>query len=161
MKKLILIFFLFILVSFTIDRENYNFIGNWIGTKYKFGGISKSGIDCSGFTKVLYDSVYNINLPRTASQQYKFTKRISKNKLTCGDLVFFKSPSSITGWHVGVYLSNDSFIHAANKKSGVKISCLNDLSYKKRYLGAGRVIADTNRILYKQFIEYTYSINNI
>ena len=161
MKRLIFIFLLFILVSFSISKRNYNFIKDWMGVEYKFGGTTKSGIDCSAFTKALYDSLYDIKLPRTASQQYKFTKRINKSNLKCGDLVFFKSSYSLSGWHVGVYISNDSFIQSANKKSGVKISSLKDNSYRKNYIGGGRVKLDTNHILYQQFVEYTNSINNI
>ena len=113
----------------------YRFSKEWIGLPYKMGGTSKSGIDCSAFSKTLYQNVYNIKIPRTAAQQYNFVKKIKKSELISGDLIFFKGKS----WHVGVYLSNGYFIHASNKKTGVKISSLTSNYYTSVYLSGGRI----------------------
>ena len=82
-------------------------------------------------------TVYGINVPRTAQQQYDFSKHINDNDLQEGDLVFFKSGHSIT--HVGLYMGNYKFVNASTS-SGVMISDLNDNYWSKKYAGAGRVI---------------------
>ena len=68
----------------------------------------------------------------------KETKRILKDSLTTGDIVFFRSNLSPSGWHCGLYLGNGTFAHAANKKEGVKISSLSEPRYLRSYKGAGR-----------------------
>lgn len=55
------------------NESLWSFVSNWLGTKYKFGGMTKSGIDCSGFTKLLYKYVFDVEIPRTAQLQYKAT----------------------------------------------------------------------------------------
>ncbi|HEY4875555.1 MAG TPA: NlpC/P60 family protein [Puia sp.] len=115
------------------------FMEEWYGAKYHFGGNSKDGIDCSAFASLLMTSVYGINnLPRMAKDQYVATSRISKKRLREGDLVFFhtygKKKKKVT--HVGVYLCNNKFVHAS--VSGVMISDLSDGYYSKHYVGAGR-----------------------
>ncbi len=117
----------------TNDPVLNNFVKNWVGTKYCWGGNTKNGIDCSGFSKALYDSVYHIELPRTAKDQYYFVKNTKKDSLMSGRLLFFKTNKG-HGWHVGVYLRNGYFIHSANKKSGVIITLLNKKYYLKRLL---------------------------
>ena len=116
------------------------FMEEWCGAKYHYGGSSKDGIDCSAFASLLMSSVYGINnLPRMSKDQYIATSRVSKKKLRQGDLVFFhtygKRKKSVT--HVGVYLCNNKFVHASI--SGVMISDLSEGYYDKHYVGAGRV----------------------
>jgi cell wall-associated NlpC family hydrolase len=113
-----------------------SFLENWYGTPYQFGGDNKTGIDCSAFTCLLMDSVYNITLPRTAKNQYNSSQKIRREDLTQGDLVFFNTTGGIS--HVGVYLANNKFVHAA-ASSGVMISDLDEAYFKKRYIGAARV----------------------
>ncbi len=113
-----------------------SFLESWYGTPYKFGGADRLGIDCSAFCSQLMDSVYGIALPRTAQSQFEMGVRIKKNQLQQGDLVFFNTTGGIS--HVGVYLANDKFVHAATS-AGVMISDLNDMYYKKRFIGARRV----------------------
>lgn len=112
------------------------FMEDWYGTPYQFGGDSKKGIDCSAFTCLLMDSVYDVTLPRTAKSQYNSSTKIRKEDLIQGDLVFFNTTGGIS--HVGVYLSNNKFIHAS-ASSGVMISDLDDAYFKRRYIGAARV----------------------
>ena len=140
MKK-ILIFLLFIItVSFTVVNTSIpETIKEWIGVPYRYGGTTKKGIDCSGLTQQLYKEIYDTKLPRTASQQWKVTERINKDSLQQGDLVFFKSKRSPSGWHVGFYLGEGKFIHSPGRKDKVKISNLEDKYYSKMYKGAGRI----------------------
>ena len=120
------------------------FIDNWFGTRYKLGGTTKRGIDCSALTGALLLAVYGFNLPRTARQQYDATDHIDKDELQEGDLVFFNTHGGVS--HVGVYLENDYFLHASTH--GVTISSLDDHYYAKRFICGGRVednkMVDTN-----------------
>lgn len=175
MKKTITLVFAFIFSicanakplgdSITIQKTYLSeFVKNWVGVKYVRGGITKYGVDCSGFSKVLYDSVYNTSIPRTAKSQYAFTKRINKNDLIEGDLVFFRTKSR-SGWHVGVYLFDGFFVHSENRRSGVKISNLGNSYYKKTYVGAGRIKdsehTTEDTVLHNQFRDYVeWLINN-
>src|SRR5690606_38040465 len=69
----------------------FGFIEDWFGTRYKYGGETKKGIDCSALTGTLLLAVYGFAVPRTARQQYEATQRIEKNELNEGDLVFFNT----------------------------------------------------------------------
>jgi lipoprotein Spr len=148
MKKLITLIILFSFnYSFaqqlpieTTNNSLDSFIKYWIGKPYQLGGNSEAGIDCSNFVVKLYNKVYNsFSLSGTCRYLWKETQRITKDVLVEGDLVFFNSPQSPSGWHVGVYLGNNQFIHAANTKEGVKISSLDEPFYKEHYKGGGRL----------------------
>jgi cell wall-associated NlpC family hydrolase len=115
-----------------------SFVMEWYGIKYQLGGNTKNGIDCSQFAKKLYWEVYGKKLNNTCAEQWKQTNRIKKDSLMVGDIVFFRSTQSPSGWHCGVYLGRDTFVHAANKKEGVKISSLSEPRYLSSYKGAGR-----------------------
>jgi lipoprotein Spr len=115
------------------------FINEWLGVRYRLGGSTKKGIDCSQFTKRLYRDVYNLSLQDVAYKQWNQTKRIKKDSLQVGDIVFFRSKQSPSGWHCGIYIGNNRFVHAANKSEGVKISTLDEPRYLRSYKGAGRL----------------------
>lgn len=114
----------------------YNFIEEWYGTTYRMGGTTKKGIDCSAFSGTLLSSIFSYSVPRTAREQFKVCERIDKENLSTGDLVFFNTRGGIS--HVGVYLTNDRFVHSSST-NGVTISNLNDSYYSKRFISAGRV----------------------
>ena len=113
------------------------FIDDWYFTRYRYGGSSKRGIDCSAFTAALLNNVFRESLPRTCREQYHATERIKKTELQQGDLVFFSIRKGIS--HVGVYLMNNKFIHASTSH-GVMISDLHESYFSRRYAGAGRFI---------------------
>jgi lipoprotein Spr len=116
-----------------------SFVMGWYGVKYKLGGSTKSGIDCSQFTKKLYWEVYGRKLGNNCAEQWKQTKRVEKDSLLVGDIIFFRSTQSPSGWHCGLYLGNSTFAHATNRNEGVKISSLFEPRYFKSYKGAGRL----------------------
>ena len=116
-----------------------SFVMEWYGVKYRLGGSTKRGIDCSQFTKKLYREVYGMRLGDNCAEQWRQTYRVKKDSLKVGDIVFFRSRQSPSGWHCGLYLGNDTFAHAANKKEGVKISSLFEPRYLRSYKGAGRL----------------------
>jgi Cell wall-associated hydrolases (invasion-associated proteins) len=121
------------------DEKLLEILEYWYGTRYRYGGETRKGIDCSAFTQAFMASYFDYQLPRTAEEQYAASKRIKKKKLRQGDLVFFKTRGPKGGiTHVGVYLMNNRFVHAATS-SGVRISDLNEDYYKTKYAGAGRI----------------------
>jgi lipoprotein Spr len=127
------------------DNKLLELIESWYGTKYKFGGDSRDGVDCSGFTRAFMLSYEDITLPRRSEDQYLKSTRIKKKKLRQGDLVFFKTRGAKGGIsHVGVYLCNNKFVHAATS-SGVMISDLDEDYYKARYVSGGRVMQPSTK----------------
>jgi lipoprotein Spr len=117
----------------------HSFVMEWYGVKYRLGGSTKKGIDCSQFTKKLYWEVYGKRLGKNCAEQWKQTSRINKDSLVVGDIIFFRSRQSPSGWHCGLYLGDGMFVHAANKIEGVKISSLSEPRYLRGYKGAGRL----------------------
>lgn len=102
----------------------------WKGTRYELGGLSKSGVDCSGFVYIAYLKRFNLELPRTTINQIRAGYSVDKSELNPGDLVFFRTGEDSR--HVGIYLDNGKFMHASSSK-GVMISRLNNRYWKKHY----------------------------
>ena len=127
------------------DEERYGLIKQaktLLGVPYKLGGDNLAGIDCSAFVKKMFSSV-DVALPRTAREQYGVGKRISREELTMGDLVFFKTKRyEQYPTHVGIFMGNGQFIHAsALNKGGVRIDSLSSDFYNARFIGGSRVKA--------------------
>ena len=109
-----------------------------LGTAYQWGGTSKKqGFDCSGLTSFVYKKA-DINIPRTARDQYAFTQRIARSQLQPGDLIFFKIRSRKID-HVGIYIGDNRFIHAPRTGEHVTFARLNNTYWRKHFAGAGRV----------------------
>lgn len=111
---------------------------SYLGVPYRYGGGSKNGIDCSGFTVNVYRSSLGITLPRTAGEQFQAGAAVPGDGLQFGDLVFFNTTGNGIS-HVGIYLEDDLFAHAS-VTYGVTISSLESSYYRKRYIGAKRVV---------------------
>lgn len=111
------------------------------GGKYVWGGTRPSGFDCSGYVQYIYNK-HGISLPRTAFAQSRTGKPVDKNNLRAGDLLFFLTDKNrgIPVTHVGIYLGNGEFIHAASKDKGIIVSPLNYGSYANIFVGAKRVL---------------------
>jgi len=105
------------------------------GVPYVYGGTSRSGFDCSGYTQYVFKGS-GISLPRTTFEQFRVGSSVNKAQLQAGDLVFFTTYAKGAS-HVGIYIGGGSFVHASN--SGVIISSLGSSYYSSRYLGARRV----------------------
>ncbi len=119
----------------------YQFIDDWYGTRYKWGGMDNNGIDCSAFSQKLYDEVFGLELDRTSRQQHRQSTRVKDiDKATEGDLIFFRIHRLAIS-HVGVYLANGYFVHASRSR-GVVISSLNNKYWSGRYAGCGRMVRD-------------------
>ena len=113
--------------------EHYN---QWRGVRYQEGGMSKQGVDCSGFVHLAYRNKLNRKIPRSTELLSKSGKEIQSSSMRPGDLVFFK-----TGWkkrHVGIYISEGKFMHASSSR-GVMISKLNNPYWSEAFWMARRL----------------------
>lgn len=113
-------------------------IMEWLGTPYRFGGLTERGIDCSAFVQKIYLISNNIHLPRTAQNQFSIGLMLNKNQLQFGDLVFFHTRRHAYASHVGIYLGDNLFAHASSKY-GVTVSSLESTYYSNRFIGARRL----------------------
>lgn len=120
----------------------YNEGARWLGVPHKLGGSTKRGVDCSGFVAIVYREVYGKSLSRSSADMLKHDcRKVSRDKLKEGDLVFFKTTRggkrSVPN-HVGIYLKNGRFIHTSTS-SGVMVSSLSEPYYTRTWLSGGRV----------------------
>lgn len=118
----------------------YAEVSLWLGTPYRYGGMTKKGTDCSGFTMQVYKKVYRKNTPRSTSglAKAKYSK-VAKRNLKAGDLVLFatgKKKREIT--HAGIYLKDGMFIHASTSR-GVMVNHIDEDYYKRTWVRAARV----------------------
>lgn len=110
----------------------------YLGTPYRHGGISPAtGFDCSGFVYYLYGATFQQRIPRMPNDMAREGMVVARSDLKTGDLVFFGSATTFT--HVGIYVGNDSFIHATHKGSPVQITHLDSDYYRQRYVTAVRL----------------------
>jgi lipoprotein Spr len=119
------------------DKTLANFISDWYGVTYKYGGSDKHGIDCSHFAARLYADVYNKKIMGAANSIEPLTTSVKVEELQVGDLVFFKIQQNKVS-HVGVYIGDNKFVHASTQR-GVIISDLNEAYYKKYFYKAGKL----------------------
>jgi len=119
------------------DKTLANFISDWYGTIYKYGGADKHGIDCSHFAAKLYADVYKKTITGPASSIELETMGVKATDIQEGNLVFFKINGETVS-HVGVYVGDNKFVHASTKR-GVIISDLNEPYYKKYFYKAGKL----------------------
>lgn len=112
---------------------------SYLGTPYMYGGNTKEGIDCSGFTARVYESGASQQLPRSAKGQFGVGSPVAKSNLAFGDLVFFNTTGRRPS-HVGIYIEDDLFAHASVTR-GVTFSSLESTYYRKRFVGARRIVS--------------------
>ena len=116
-----------------LKKSAYGFLG----TRYRFGGSSRSGIDCSSFVQHVFREL-EVSLPRTAREQFEVGNAVAPGNLQKGDLIFFSTYASYPS-HVGIYLGNNKMIHASSRDRRVVISSINTSYYRSRFLGAKRI----------------------
>ncbi|GJL62900.1 MAG: peptidase P60 [Nitrospirales bacterium] len=119
-----------------VKRSLYAQLEEWDDVEYDYGGLSKDGVDCSGFVFLTYQSHFGVTLPRTAAQQSSVGRPVAQRHLRPGDLVFFKIGRRTQ--HVGIFVEGRQFIHAS-KSRGVMMSSLDDVYWSKKYWKAKRV----------------------
>ncbi len=111
---------------------------SWIGTRYAYGGMDRSGVDCSGFVHQVYKNALDIKLPRNSAKQQEYCNAIHRRELQIGDLVFFTVRGGSKVGHVGIYIGDDKMIHASTS-SGVIITHLDNPYFKSNYFSSGRI----------------------
>ncbi len=120
-----------------ITTALYSEYKKWYKTPYKYGGLSKNGIDCSAFVQLSFKNAFNISIPRMAKDQAKKGYRVSKKEVKEGDLVFFKTGYNTR--HSGIIIEKDKFMHVSTKR-GVSISSLNNPYWKSKYWQSRRIL---------------------
>lgn len=116
--------------SAQIKQALYSQYNDWQGVRYQSGGLTRAGIDCSGFVHITFKSKLGFSLPRTSEMQARLGNEVKKDELRVGDLIFFRT-GKISN-HVGIYLEKNRFLHASQKK-GVTISSLDNAYWKSSY----------------------------
>ncbi len=115
------------------------------GVRYRFGGSTRSGLDCSGLVTNAFNDASSINLPRSSSDMAKIGDKINKDDAQRGDLIFFRTGKGSRISHVGIIteVSNDEikFIHSSTTK-GVIVSTTKEDYYKRRFVQINRVLLD-------------------
>lgn len=136
-------------------------IRRYMGVRYRLGGTTRKGVDCSGFNAAVYRAA-GVTLPRTAEDQYGEGRSVDQDELQFGDMVFFNTkPGATTPMaclagrfcprsdvpftygvtHTGVYVGGGRFAHASSSH-GVSYARLEDDYWRKRYIGARRILDD-------------------
>ena len=110
---------------------------DYLGRPYRGASKYDPGLDCSRFTKEVFEKFARITLPRTAAQQFESGRPVHREQLFYGDLVFFNTDGGIS--HVGIYVGNSEFIHSSSS-SGIIISKMFEHYWGKRYVGGRRIL---------------------
>ena len=118
-------------------RALYSQFEEWEAVRYRWGGLAKTGIDCSGFVYLTFRDRFGINLPRTSWQLAQLGKDVPQWGLRTGDLVFFKTGRRQN--HVGIYLERRRFLHVSTRK-GVTISSLDNVYWSGKYWKSVRIV---------------------
>jgi len=119
------------------ERELFvKMVKSYEGVPYKLGGNSMRGIDCSAFTKKVY-GVFNIDLPRTAREQLQQGKRVGRDNLDTGDLVFFQTRRNRI--HVGIFLGGSEFFHLSSRNRAGKVDKIDSSYFSTRFICGVRV----------------------
>lgn len=134
-------------------------VKKYLGIPYRSGGTTKKGMDCSGFTRIVYDQLLGLELPKNSTSQFRFAEmeKVNSGDLQTGDLIFFGNSKKKRVNHVGVYLSDGQFIHASSSQ-GITVSSLENRYWKKRFVGSKRHMAlsssqDTDELLFESHVE--------
>lgn len=126
--------------SLTSTSQNrlQSVVSSCLSSPYRSGGMSRAGFDCSGFVCVVFKEVFDILLPHSSREMYKYGRKMSLRNASAGDLVFFKTRRIGRIDHVGIYMGDGRFAHAS-VKHGVIYSALEESYYAKRFASVRRI----------------------
>lgn len=148
-----LVIYLTPMTTYADELENRGLIGRYgvniqelimkglefVGVPYKFGGNSvESGLDCSGFVRLVFKESSGIDLPRTAAEQSQVGTKVALSDLKPGDLVFFNTMRRANS-HVGIYLGNNQFVHAPRTGAEITVENMEQKYWQTRFNGARRL----------------------
>lgn len=122
------------------NTEIYRYAVGLLGTRYKFGGESINGIDCSSFVQNVFE-LAGYKMPRTAREQARYGYFVRKEDLKPGDLLFFATYASFPS-HVGIYIGEGRMIHASSRGNKVEVTSIDQGYYQRRFLFAKRIPAN-------------------
>lgn len=124
-----------------LGEEIAEYALNYVGCRYVRGGQGPRKFDCSGFVYYVYKHFGYTLKPGAKNQWSLLDERVSKSELLPGDLLFFSKNGRASGiFHIGIYIGDGQFVHAANPRKGLIVSGIDEAWYANRYLGAKRVI---------------------
>jgi len=124
----------------TISRRVIKLARTMLNIPYRFGGSTLRGLDCSAYVQRVFRLI-DLQIPRTAREQYTVGARIGRGDVQIGDLVFFRTYAAFPS-HVGIYLGDNLFIHASSMVRKVTIDSMDQSYYRKRFIGARRLVVD-------------------
>ncbi len=129
-----------LLQRYTVNIQDLVIKGlEFVGVPYRRGGNTvESGLDCSGFTRLVFLDSNGIDLPRTAAEQSQVGTKVSMEELKPGDLVFFNTMRRAYS-HVGIYLGNDQFVHAPKPGAEIRVENMHQSYWVSKYNGARRL----------------------
>lgn len=110
----------------------------YFGIRYRFGGTTPAGFDCSGFVRFMFGKVFDMQLPRSSREMSNIGTRVDRNELKPGDLVFFHNKGKRIN-HVGIFVGNGMFVHSSLSK-GITRSHLDDFYYDRHFSTGVRVL---------------------
>jgi len=119
-------------------RNLYTDIRQYLGIRYRFGGQTPAGFDCSGFVRFMFGKVFDMQLPRSSREMSALGSKVARSELKPGDLVFFQTRGKRIN-HVGIFVGNDTFVHSSLSK-GITRDNLSQRYYDLRFAGAVRVL---------------------
>lgn len=124
--------------SASTAKNFFTDLKKYFGIRYRFGGDSPAGFDCSGFVRFMFSKELNIDLPHSSRAMSAMGIQIDRSELRPGDLVFFKNSGDRIN-HVGIFIGNDTFIHASLSR-GIALDRLSSGYFLKRYATAVRIV---------------------
>jgi cell wall-associated NlpC family hydrolase len=110
----------------------------WLGVPYSYGGTTRGGVDCSGLVFNVYGK-FGVELPRSSRDMFGEGRAVNRGTMLPGDLVFFTNAAGKGITHVGIFVGGEDFIHSSTQR-GVITSSLQDVYYRKYYVGARKII---------------------
>ncbi len=119
------------------DSELEKVAFNYLSIPYRFGGNSRRGIDCSAFVQQVFREM-DVQLPRSAREQFRVGEKIDRDEMKKGDLIFFRTYARFPS-HVGIYLGDGKMIHASSRSRRVVVTSIDHPYYRKRFIGAKRI----------------------
>ena len=126
--------------TFAPGIELSEFAESFVGTPYRWGGASPAGFDCTGFVMWVF-SQFGVSLPHNEAGQLASGESVSADDLQPGDVLVFANTYRRGLSHVGIYVGDGQFVHAANERTGVIVSALWDSYWGPRLVGAARAIS--------------------
>jgi hypothetical protein len=124
-------------------------VRQYLGIRYRFGGTTPAGFDCSGFVRFMFGKVFDMQLPRSSREMSAIGMKVDRSELKPGDLVFFHNARNRIN-HVGIFVGNGLFVHSSLSK-GITSDHLSENYYDKRFATGVRILDLPDHLLQQDF----------